>query len=337
MDFVNPSLLISFLRGQRVYFRRDAHYSGDVSGLRLCARHSAEPGCHEEHSLHVVPCRRDAPFAQLHPGCVHHRDCSAVHYSLRAYVHVGSGCHLPVLRHSEGIHPLPVILFGIVRDDHAVGDDHPRGIPVAREKSERMARVHHEGLRVGHFRQVAHCQPVLCPVLEDGPVAPVSYELVRMLCHTRVQIVLYHGHDGRGLAAFGGIHVNRAGIHLIVRTESVHVDSAVCLELAGEFLRKDCMVLPGKISQRIPDGEDFLFFREDVLAHRGMVYLIVVWLRFREDVRNAFCDRFPEFFCIHVGLFYFPVDYIQYFLFKSCRFLRKSRCLVRKPARFCLV
>ena len=70
---------------------------------------------------------------------------------------------------------------------------------MAREETERMARVHHEGLLVGHGREILHHEAVLSPVLEHGSVAAVCDQLVRMLSHAVVQVVLDHGHDRGGL------------------------------------------------------------------------------------------------------------------------------------------
>ena len=50
MDFVDPSLFVALLDGGGVYFGGYADYAGDVSGLRLRSRHSAESGGHEEHA-----------------------------------------------------------------------------------------------------------------------------------------------------------------------------------------------------------------------------------------------------------------------------------------------
>ena len=88
-----------------------------------------------------------------------------------------------------------MVQLRIVRYDHTVGHYHARSILVAREESERVARVHHEGLFVGHSGKVLHHEAVLCPVLEYGTVASVGDELVRVLGHTVVQIVLDHRHD----------------------------------------------------------------------------------------------------------------------------------------------
>ena len=68
------------------------------------------------------------------------------------------------------------------------------------EQSEGMSGIHHQRLVVGHLAQVSHRQAVLRPVLEDGTVAAVDDEFVRVLCHFRVEVVLYHQHDGGSLS-----------------------------------------------------------------------------------------------------------------------------------------
>ena len=135
-----------------------------------------------------------------------------MHNTLRADIHVAAGRHLAVLAHAQRIEAFPIVRFGIVGNHHAVGDYHTRRILVAGEKAQRMAAVHHQRLLVGHGGEVLHHQPVLRPVLENGAVAPVDDELVRVLRHSLVQVVLDHGHDGRRLPALGRIFVNGSGI-----------------------------------------------------------------------------------------------------------------------------
>ncbi len=215
MQLVNPTLVIALACRQRVDFRRDAHYSGDVAGLGLRAGHTSETCGDKERSTHLLRRAFQPALAELHPGGVHHCDCGAVHDALRADVHVGAGRHLPVLAHAEGVHALPVVGLGVVGDDHAVGHDHSRCAPVGGEEAEGVSGVHHEGLLVGHLREVSHHQAVLRPVLEDGSVASVGYQLVRVLGHARVEVVLYHGHNGRRLTAPCRVLVYRTGQNLV--------------------------------------------------------------------------------------------------------------------------
>ena len=162
--------------------------------------------------------------------------------ALRSNVHIGAGCHLAVLGYSHGVEALPVVLRRVVRDHHSVGHDDSRGVLVAREESEWMAGVHDEGLLLRHCGEIFHRQTVLGPVLEDGSVAAVGDELVRMLGHSRVQIVLDHCHYGGGLFAFCRVFSDWPGVHRIVRTQAVHIDAAVFAEFPCEF-RGECTML----------------------------------------------------------------------------------------------
>ncbi len=111
VQLIDPALVVALAGRQRIDFGGDAHDSGDVAGLRLRSGHSTESSRHEEHSLHVLPRPGDASGFQLLASGVHHCDRRSVHNSLRADVHVRSGCHLAVLRHAERIEPFPVILL----------------------------------------------------------------------------------------------------------------------------------------------------------------------------------------------------------------------------------
>ena len=147
-----------------------------------------------------------------------------------------------------------------------------------------MAGVHRECLLVGHLGQVLHRQPVLRPVLEYCSVASVDDQLVRMLRHPRIQVVLDHRHDGRGLAAPARIFIDRSGVHVVGRAEAVHVDASVVLEFLGELRRQFGVELGREISQRVLQRQHFLFGCEDVFALRGVVYGLVVRFRLREPV-----------------------------------------------------
>ena len=207
--------------------------------------------------------------------------------ALRADVHVGAGRHLAVLAHAQGVELLPVVGLRVVRDDHAVGDDHPRGILVAREEAQRMAGVHHERLLVRHRGEVLHHEAVLRPVLEDGAVAAVDDELVRVLGHARIQVVLDHRHDGRRLPGLGRILVDGPGVHLIGGTETVHIDASVLVQLLGEFLRQHGVMLGGEVAQRILQRQHLLLVGQDILPLGGVVDLRIIRLHLRQLRRNA--------------------------------------------------
>ena len=271
VHFIHPSLLVALGYGLGVDFGGDAHHSGYVGGLGLRARHAAKSGGHEQQS---------AGFAEsggaLTPGGVENGYRCAVHDSLRTDIHIRSGCHLTVLAHAEGVQSLPVVGLGVVGYHHSVGHYNPRRRCRRGEESQRVARVHHERLFVGHLREVFHSQAVLGPVLKHGAVAPVGYEFVGMLGHARVQIVLNHHHDGRGLARPGRILVDWPGVHRILRTVAVHIYASVALQLVGEFGGEAAVELGGEIPQCVAQCELFLFFCEYVLTARGVVHLGVV-------------------------------------------------------------
>ena len=90
-----------------------------------------------------------------------------------------------------------------------------------------MTGIHRECLLICHCCKILHYKTVLSPVLEDGSVASVNYEFVRMLCHPLVQIVLYHSHNGCGIYALARIFIYRACIYLVIRPVTVHIDSSV--------------------------------------------------------------------------------------------------------------
>ena len=71
--------------------------------------------------------------------------------ALRSDIHVGSGSHLSVLRHSECIEAFPVVGFGVVGYHHSVGHNDSWCAGVGGEEPEWMAGIHDECLRIGHF------------------------------------------------------------------------------------------------------------------------------------------------------------------------------------------
>ena len=76
----------------------------------------------------------------------------------------------------------------------------------------------------------------LGPVREDRAVAAVCDELVRELCHGRVQVVLDHVLDGRGLYGFGWVPFHRVRLHLPVRgAEPVPAKSRSTIHGGGQF------------------------------------------------------------------------------------------------------
>ena len=285
IHLIDPTLLITLLRSGRVDFGGDAHHTGDVAGLGLGAAHATEASSDKQLA---------SSAAAVFTRCVEHGDSGAVDDALRADIHIGASGHLAVLRHAEGVVTLPVVGFAVVRDHHAVGDHHARGVLMRGEEAHRVTAVHSQGLVFVHVGKVLHYEAVLCPVLEDGTVAAVDDELVGMLCHGRVEVVLDHQHDGRGLLAFGRIFLNRAGVHLVGRTETVHVDAAVFLQLLGKFGGQGGVELGGEVTQGVADGQLLLSLRQDVLALGRVVDIRVIRFHFRQFIGDAGENLFLE-------------------------------------------
>ena len=150
-----------------------------------------------------------------------------------------------------------------------------------REQSQRMARIHHQCLFFGHSGQILHGQQVLGPVLKYGSVTAIRNQFVRMLCYRRVEVVGDHQHDGCRLFGFVRVFVNRAGIHLIVRTETIHVDTSVGFQLMGKFIGQHLVELFREIPQSIPQCQFFFFRRKNVFSFRSVTYTFIVRFRCR--------------------------------------------------------
>ena len=155
-----------------------------------------------------------------------------------------------------------------------------------------MAGVHDKGLLVGHRSQVLHDKTVLGPVLENCSVSAVGNQLMGMLCNSRIEVVLNHRHDGSRLTASGWIFVNGARKHSIIRTETIHVDASVLLQLPGKFFCEDLMMLLREVSQGIFDCQDFLLVAEYILAPGRVIYIVVIRFCLRKLRRDAFQNRF---------------------------------------------
>ena len=295
MQFVDPPLLVAFLRRLGVDLGNNAHHPRNVTRLGLGSRHTAEARRDEQH-----PARIGAPRREAFARGVHHRDRRAVDDALRPDIHIRSCGHLPILRHSEGVEPLPVVGLRVVGDHHAVGHHHARGVGVRREQPQRMPRVHHQRLAVGHLRQILHCEAVLRPVLEHRAVAAVGDQLVGMLSDLRVEVVLDHQHDGRRLPAAGGILVDGPRIHLVIGTQAVHIDTAVFAQLLGELLRQNGVVLDGEVTQGVFQGQHLLFVQKDILALGRMVDLPVIGFCGGQPVGNTRAYIILEFFACHI-------------------------------------
>ena len=124
---VHPSLFMSLVRCVRIYFRCDADDPSDITGFGLGSAHATQTCRHEKFSGGT-----GARFV-VHPHGIQNRNGGSMHDALRANVHVRARCHLPVLRNAHRIHPLPIIRFRIIRNDHAVGNDNTWRVFVRRE------------------------------------------------------------------------------------------------------------------------------------------------------------------------------------------------------------
>ena len=125
------------------------------------------------------------------------------------------------------------------------------------------------------------------PVLEDGSVAAVDNQLVRMLCHSRVQIVLNHQHDGSSLTTLVRIVIDGASKHLIAGTIAVHIDASIALQLFGKLRCELCVQVFWEIAQGVAQRQPLLLGRQYVLPLRSVVDLCIIGFSFRQIVRNA--------------------------------------------------
>ena len=103
------------------------------------------------------------------------------------------------------------------------------------EEPQRVTRIHHKGLLIGHLTEVFHHEAVLRPVLKDSTVSAVGDQLVRVLSYTRIEVVLNHQHDSRRLLRAMRIFIDGAGIHSVLRTVAIHIYASVLLEFFRKF------------------------------------------------------------------------------------------------------
>ena len=112
-----------------------------------------------------------------------------------------------------------------------------------------------------------------------------------MLCHSGVEVVLYHEHDGSCLLRLVGILIDGACIHLIAGTIAVHIDAAVVVQFFGKFRSQVLMQFLGEIPQGIAQSQFLFLFSEDFLTLGRMVDFLVVWFYLRQHIRYA-CTYF---------------------------------------------
>ena len=240
-------------------------------------------------------------------GCIEHCDGCAVHNTLRTDIHIGAGGHLTVLRHTHGIHPLPVVGLGVIWYHHAVGHHHTRRAGVGGEQPERMSGVHHQRLAVGHLRQIFHGKAILRPILKHSAVASICNQFVRMLGHCRIKIILNHHHYGGSLAGAGRIILDTTRFHLIMGSEAVHVYASVVLQLPGEFGSELGMHIFGEITQCVAQSQFFLLRRKYILASGSMAHCVVVWPWLGEYGGYPLGHSYLEFLFSHIFCKFFFV------------------------------
>ena len=133
------------------------------------------------------------------------------------------------------------------------------------------------------------------PVLEDGSVAAIGDQFVRVLGHGGIQVVLDHQHDGCGLPALGGILVDGTGVHLVVGTVAVHVDTAVFVQFLHKFRCEGGVEGGIEVAECIAQGQLLLCGSQNILALRGVVDGGVVRFQCGQFGRNALHKILLEF------------------------------------------
>ena len=144
-----------------------------------------------------------------------------------------------------------------------------------------------QGFVVPQLGEVLHGEAVLGPVLEDRAVAAVGNEFVRVLCHGRIQVVLDHQHNGCRLAARGGVLVHRTRVHSVGGAVAVQVNSAVFVQFPRAFFRHHRVVRLRDVAQRIPNGEYFFVWGQEVFSLGRVGNGRVPTGMFGEKVRNS--------------------------------------------------
>jgi hypothetical protein len=150
-------------------------------------------------------------------------------------------------------------------------------IGVTGEQAHRMAGIQHKGLIIRHFREVAHGEQVLRPVLKHRPVAPIRDELMWVFGHLGIEVVLNHQHDGCCLLGAMRIVGHWPRVHGIFGPETVHINTSVALKFIGKFSRQFPVPFRGEVTQGVLNRQYLFAFRQNALdhtawrvAHRGV-------------------------------------------------------------------
>ena len=164
-----------------------------------------------------------------------------------------------------------------------------------REQSQRVTGIQHKSLFVGHFRQIFHRQPILRPVLENGTIPAISNQLMRMLRHRFIQIVGNHQHNCRCLQTLMGIILDIAGKHLILRSETIHINAPVFFKFLCKLRCQYGMMFRFEIAQSVTQGQLFLFPAQNILPLGSMIDFRVIRSGSRQRGRNTLLNSVLKF------------------------------------------
>ena len=90
------------------------------------------------------------------------------------------------------------------------------------------------------------------PVLKHAAVAAVGHELQGELCHSRIEVVHDHQHDGIRMLILRRIVIDRVRTHGVgAWTQAIHVDVVVEVQLGKEFGSEHRVRLGWKVSEGI--------------------------------------------------------------------------------------
>src|SRR5690606_6176426 len=101
---------------------------------------------------------------------------------------------------------------------------------------------------------VLHSKKILSPVLEHCSVTSISNQFMRVLCYGIVQIVLNHKHNCLCLLRLAWVLRNRSSIHFIIRTEAIHIDTPISVELVHELFCQYSVVSWLEVTKSIANG-----------------------------------------------------------------------------------
>ena len=119
-----------------------------------------------------------------------------------------------------------------------------------------------------------------------------------MLCDAIVKVVLNHGHDCSRLLGFCRIFIYRTGVHLVIRTETIHVYASVLLEFLCKFLCQGFMMLYREISQCVLYCKNLFLCTQDLFALGSMIDCRIIrfwlWQLCRNSCQYIFVELIHE-------------------------------------------